>query len=161
MFLRDEAPGDEAAIRALLRDCFGGPDEADLVDHLRAAGDALVSLIAEEDGAIVGHVLLSPLAAPFPALALAPLGVAEGYRRQGIGDALVRAAVARAAAMGWRAIFVLGDPAYYQRFGFAAEHAAGFASPYAGAHFMALPLGGDLPVLRGAIRHAPAFADLG
>lgn len=161
MIVRDERPGDEAAIHALLREAFGGPDEADLVDALRAAGNATVSLVAAENGQVVGHVLLSPIAAAFPALALAPLAVGPDHRAHGIGGALVEAAIARAAAMGWRAIFVLGDPAWYGRFGFSVEAAAGFSSPYAGRHFMALPLGGELPATTGPLRHAPAFAALG
>ncbi|MDR6953158.1 putative acetyltransferase [Ancylobacter sp. 3268] len=161
MLIRDERPGEAAAIHALVRDAFDGPDEANLVNRLRAAGDAILSLVAEEDGEIVGQILLSPIAAAFPALALAPLVVGPDYRAHGIGGALVRHAIERAGAMGWRAIFVLGDPAYYQRFGFSAEAAAGFASPYAGPHLMVLPLGGDLPATHGTLRHAPAFAGLG
>ncbi|MCB4768866.1 N-acetyltransferase [Ancylobacter sp. Lp-2] len=160
MLIRDEKTREGAAIHALLRDSFDGPDEADLVTRLREAGDATLSLVAEDDGEIVGHVLLSPIAAAFPALALAPLAVDADRRAHGIGAALVRTAIARAEAMGWRALFVLGDPAYYRRFGFSTEQAAGFSSPYAGPHFMALPLGGDLPTTAGALRHAPAFAEL-
>ncbi|MBS7541954.1 GNAT family N-acetyltransferase [Ancylobacter oerskovii] len=161
MIVRDERPDEAAAIHALLRDAFDGPDEADLVNRLRDAGDATFSLVAEEDGEIVGHVLLSPIAAAFPALALAPLAVGPDYRAHGIGGALVRAAIGRAEAMGWRAVFVLGDPGYYGRFGFSVATAAGFASPYAGPHFMALALGGALPATAGTLRHAPAFAALG
>ncbi|GLK84868.1 GNAT family N-acetyltransferase [Ancylobacter defluvii] len=161
MLIRDEQPGEAAAIHALVRDAFDGPDEADLINRLRAAGDAIVSFVAEEDGEIVGHILLSPIAAAFPALALAPLAVGPDRRAHGIGGELVRHAIGHAGAMGWRAIFVLGDPAYYQRFGFSAEAAAGFASPYAGPHLMVLPLGGALPATQGTLRHAPAFAELG
>lgn len=89
---------------------------------------------------------------------LAPLAVAPERQRQGIGAALVAAALAAAAGGGWRAVFVLGDPAYYRRFGFDAALAAGFDSPYAGPHLMARPLGGPLPARGGPIRHAPAFA---
>lgn len=153
--IRPEAPGDAAAVSALLTRAFGGPAEADLVDRLRADGDAAISLVADRGG-VCGHVLLSPMVAPFPALALAPLAVAPERQRQGIGAALVTAALAAAAE--WRAVFVLGDPAYYGRFGFDAALAAGFDSPYAGPHLMVRPLGGPLPARAGAIRHAPAFA---
>jgi putative acetyltransferase len=83
-------------------------------------------------------------------------------QRTGIGSLLIRDGLARSRAAAWVGVFVLGDPAYYRRFGFRAERASGFASPYAGPHLMALALGrGDLPARRGSIRYAPAFASLG
>lgn len=98
--------------------------------------------------------------APFPALSLAPLAVAPGRQGAVLGAALVRAALARAEAEGWRGAFVLGDPAHYGRFGFTAEAAAGFDSPSAGPAFQALALGGRWPARTGAAAHAPAFAAL-
>lgn len=168
--IRPETPADAPAVAALLTAAFGGPAEAGLVAALRAAGDAAIALVAEDDapdvaettaGAIVGHILLSPMQAPFPALSLAPLAVAPGRQGAGLGAALVRAALARAEAEGWRGVFVLGEPAYYGRFGFTADAAAGFESPYAGPAFQALALGGPLPARAGAAVHAPAFAALG
>lgn len=131
--------------------------EAELVEELRRAGDSAISLVAEEDGEIVGHVLLSKMEAPFRALALAPVSVGPGRQRCGIGSALIRSAVNRAREEGWAAIFVLGEPSYYERFGFDAAAAAGFTSPYAGEHFMVLALGAALPVKSGELRHARAF----
>jgi len=65
-------------------------------------------------------------------------------------------------AAGWGAVFVLGNPAYYGRFGFNAGDASGFTSPYAGLHFMVLALArGGLPMLRGRVEYAAAFAKLG
>ena len=84
------------------------------------------------EGVVVGHVLLSRLVSPPGALALAPLAVLPDRQRRGVGSALVRAALARAREGGGAAAFVLGDPAYYGRFGFSAEAARGYASPYAG-----------------------------
>lgn len=115
------------------------------------------ALVAELDGAIVGHVLLSRMTAPFPALALAPVSVTPLHQNRGVGAALVRAALARAAAGEWRGVFVLGDPAYYGRFGFDVALATEFDSPFAGEHFMAL--GGALPTRRGHLQHAAAFFD--
>ncbi len=162
MLIRAERSADRAAVRALNLACFPGPDEADLVDRLRDDGDATISLVAESDGQIIGHVLFSPLTAPFKALGLAPVAVATDFRRQGIAAALIRAGHEAAQASGWQAIFVLGDTAYYTRFGFDVSLAAGFSSPYAGPHFMALSLHGDgLPVLAGVVEHAPAFRALG
>ena len=148
--IRPEAAADRPAIDALLRAAFGGTDEARLVANLREAGDLPVSLLATAGGAILGHIALSPLAAERPALALAPVAVTPGAQGRGIGAALVREALARA---GGAAVVVLGDPAYYGRFGF---RPADLASPYAGPHLM---IRGDLPP-GSAIRHAPAFAAL-
>lgn len=152
---------ERAAIRDLLLACFPGPEEAGLVARLEAERDAVLSLVARAGRVVIGHVLFSRLAASFPALALAPLAVAAAHRRQGIGAALVHEGLARAAAAGWRAVFVLGEPAYYGRFGFDPALARGFASPYAGPHLMAVALGGPLPATSGRIEHAPAFGTLG
>ena len=144
-------------MRRLLEAAFGRPDEADLVGALRADGDVALSLVAVADGAVAGHVLFSPMAAPFPALALAPVAVLPERQGRGIGGALIREGLARAEARGWRGVFVLGEPAYYRRFGFDAKAAEGFASPYAGPFLMVVPLGEPLPVRRGTLVHAPAF----
>ncbi len=81
----------------------------------------------------------------------------------GVGEALVQASVAQLGAAGAMLVFVLGEPAYYERFGFAAEWARGFASPYAGDYLMALPLqGGAMPCgERGAATHAPRVRTAG
>ena len=81
-------------------------------------------------------------------------------RSQGLGAALIREAKDRARRVGWRAIFVLGAPSYYRRFGYEPELARGFASPYACDAFMALALQPPLSPLTGELRHAPAFAAL-
>ena len=158
--IRPEAAADRAAVHTLLCAAFATPAEAELVQALSHSGDVMFSLVAEQQGSIVGHVLLSRLAGPFGCLALAPVSVAPERQRQGIGSRLIEAAIAEAQDGGWRAIFVLGDPAYYSRFGFAAEAAAGFTSPYAGQHFMARFLGDDPPA-PAPIAHAEAFAALG
>ena len=116
--------------------------------------------MAVDGGEVVGHALFSGLAAPFRALALAPVSVSPHRQRSGVGIRLIRAGLDRAKGRGWRGVFVLGDPACYRRFGFDPALARGFASAYAGPHLMALALGGDLPVTWGRIGHAPAFAAL-
>lgn len=155
--IRDEEPRDRAAVRAVIEAAFARPDEADLVDRLREDGDREVSLVAVEGGAIVGHVLFSKMGAPFRALGLAPVAVAPTRQRSGIGSRLIRAGLERARAAGWQGVFVLGDPAYYRRFGFDPALAAGFACAYAGPHLMALALGPALPAGGGEIAYAPAF----
>ena len=162
MIVRLETPGDTQAIRIVEERAFGQRDEARLVDDLRAAGDAVFSLVAVKDGIIAGHAMFSRMQAPFPALALGPIAVLPEYRRTGIASALIREGIARSEAAGWLGIFVLGDPAFYRRFGFDAGKASGFISPYAGPHLMALPLGrNELPTDTGSIQHAPDFAKLG
>jgi len=158
--VRDESPGDRKAIYQVVSSAFGRSSEAELVGALQEAGDSIVSLVADDDGQIIGHVLLSKMDAPFSALALAPVSVIPPRQRSGIGSALINRAVSRARDGGWAAIFVLGDPNYYKRFGFDQEAAAGFTSPYAGRHFMVLKLSPSLPATTGVLRHAPAFAAL-
>lgn len=160
--IRPEETADYQAIRRIHVAAFPTPVEADLVERLRADGDLVLSLVAVMDGKVIGHVALSRMSAPFRALGLAPVAVDAGERRRGIGELLIRDALNRARQGDWDAIFVLGDPAYYQRFGFNGQAAEGFASPYAGPYLMALPLAaGGMPANSGEISYAPAFAALG
>ncbi|MBR1276517.1 GNAT family N-acetyltransferase [Bradyrhizobium sp. AUGA SZCCT0283] len=162
MIVRSETPGDVAAIRAVEKAAFRQPAEAQLVDDLRDAGDSVFSLVAVEGETVIGHAIFSRLQAPFPALALGPVAVWPERQRSGVGSQLIREGIARSEAAGWLGIFVLGNPAFYRRFGFDAGKASGFISPYAGPHWMALPLGrSELPTSTGSIQHAPAFAKPG
>ncbi|WP_434389081.1 GNAT family N-acetyltransferase [Melittangium boletus] len=161
MRLRDETPADTAAVRHVHTQAFGRADEARLVDTLRERGEAVVSLVAQEGGAVIGHVLLSPLDAPLRALGLAPVAVLPEAQRRGVGAALIREGLARARQAGWEAVFVLGEPRYYERFGFSAATASGFSSPYAGPHFLALSLrGARLIPGEGSVAYAPPFQEL-
>ncbi|MGZ8347915.1 MAG: GNAT family N-acetyltransferase, partial [Allosphingosinicella sp.] len=96
VILRPEQPADRAAIAALVEHAFGQPDEARLITRLRADGDLILSLVADDEGTILGHVALSLMTAPFRALGLAPVAVAPGHQRQGIAAALIREALDRA-----------------------------------------------------------------
>jgi putative acetyltransferase len=156
--IRNEGPMDRAGVRAIIEAVFARRDEADLVDRLREDGDCAISLVAVEGGEIVGHVLFSPMSAPFRALGLAPVAVAPHRQRSGIGGRLIRTGLEHARAAGWQGVFVRGDPDYYRRFGFDPALASGFACPYAGPHLMALALGPALPVSSGEIGYAPAFS---
>src|SRR5690606_7453426 len=93
--IRPESPADLEAIRQVNRLAFGEDDEANLVDALRDGGFVRFSLVAEQDGQIVGHILFSDLpiittSGTVPALALAPMAVLPEFQRQGIGSELVR-----------------------------------------------------------------------
>ncbi|MFT3978118.1 MAG: N-acetyltransferase [Sphingomonas bacterium] len=161
---------DVAAIDALMRGSFPAPDEAALVRDLCTEGDMVLTLVAQDEGAdaLAGAIVFSRMdvtvaGRQVPSVALAPLAVAAPWRRQGVAEALVRAGHDRLEAEGVVLSFVLGEPDYYNRFGYDAAVARNFASPYAGDYFMALPLqGGLVPCgVREEARHAPAFARLG
>jgi putative acetyltransferase len=157
-----ERPGDAAAVHAVHAASFPTDLEARLVDLLRAAGRLRVSLVAEVDGAIVGHIAFSPVTAASGAVGagLAPVAVAAPHRRQGIAAALVQAGLeaCRAAGFGWAV--VLGEPAYYSRFGFRPADEFGLADEYGGGPaFQAIELvPGAMPVGAGLVRYAPEFA---
>ena len=106
--------------------------EAHLVEQLRAEGDSVNALVAVEQTQIIGHVMLSNMAAPFKALGLGPVSVRPDRRRSGDGSALIREGLRQARQDGWHAVFVLGDPRFYRRFGFDPELAGGFTCPTQG-----------------------------
>lgn len=158
--IRQACDGDGAGIAEVHRAAFGRPAEADLVEALTADGHAALSLVADLRGIVVGHVLLSRLLSPDRALALGPLAVLPSHQRLGIGSTLVETAIDLARNRGDAAILVLGDPAYYTRFGFSLAAARPFPSPYSGEHFMALLLT-DPPLAPAPAVYAPPFAALG
>jgi len=162
MNIRESTPSDHATVDALVEAAFKQPAEARLVNALRASGDAVTDLVAETDNRITGHILLSKLRAPDNCVALAPVSVAPDYQNQGIGSALIRDAIDRAKQSGWTAIFLLGDPAYYTRFGFNVGKAATFETEYPAEYFMALELeAGALSKLSRKVEFPTPFAKLG
>jgi putative acetyltransferase len=162
--IRAERPEDVAAVYAVHAASFPTEAEARLVDLLRDAGRLPVSFVAEVDGAIVGHVGFSPVtvAAGEQGLGLAPLAVAGPHRRRRLGAELVRAGLeaCRAGGFGW--VVVLGEPAYYSRFGFRPAAEFGLLDEYCGGSaFQAVELvPGALPNGGGLVRYAPEFASL-
>ena len=161
MIIRDETIEDRPAVRQVTAAAFEGPAEADLVAALSDSGDVAFSLVAEEAGTIIGHILFSRLRAPDRCLALAPVSVAPDRQRQGIGSRLVREGLARAGRDGWLAVFLVGDPAFYGRFGFRAAAAAKFETPYPKRYFLAIELApGALDERSGAVIYPPAFETL-
>ena len=160
MPIRDETEADHAAVGRLRRLASGGDAEARLVDALRRSGSVAISVVANAEEAVVGHVLLSRLVSPPGGLALAPLAVLPDRQRRGLGSALVRAALARAREGGWAAVFVPGDSAYCGRFGFAPTP-RGATPAYAGEHFQAAPLGPEPLPGAGAVIYPAPLAALG
>lgn len=140
MIIRPAIENDADQIDAILRAAFETGVEADLTKALRASGDARLEDVALDGDVIVGCNMLSVLDAPEKCLGLGPIAVTPERQGQGIGGALVRASIKAARDGGWRAIFLLGNPDYYGRFGFSAANAAPFKSAYPPAYMQALPL---------------------
>jgi putative acetyltransferase len=161
---RHETNDDRDAIRRVVAEAFGQPAEAELVDALRDEGHVRLSMIAELDGQVVGHILFSDLpihtaAGVVPSLALAPMAVTPSLQRQGVGSQLMRHALDACRAAGHRIVVVLGHPQYYPRFGFSPQSAVPLESPYAAEAFMALELvPGALAGVRGRVEYAPPFS---
>jgi putative acetyltransferase len=121
--IRNETASDREAVYRVESQAFGRDVEAKLVDALRDGGHVLLSLVAEEDGEIVGHIMFSPMTivsetATHAAVCLAPVAVAPSHQHRGIGSALIEASLAQLREAGHGAVFLLGHPSYYPRFGF-------------------------------------------
>lgn len=163
LVIRPETAADRPALRDVNRLAFGRDDEANLVDALRDGGHVRISLVAEEDGRIVGHVLFGELsietgAGAVEALALAPMAVIPSHQRRGIGSMLVREGLRTCTEAGYRIVVVLGHPEFYPRFGFSADRASRLKSPFSGPAFMAIELvPGALEGVDGEVRYPPPF----
>lgn len=161
MKIRNETSDDVVAIRHVMVSAFDRADEADLVDALRESGDAVVSLVVEDKAEIVAHILFSKLQAPRQCLALAPVSVTPSRQNQGIGSNLIREGLAQAIRDGWHAVFLLGEPNFYKRFGFSAATADKFETKYPRPYFLALELTPhSLSERTGAVIYAPPFLAL-
>ena len=127
--IRSETPADEAAISALITAAFleaehSGGNEARIVETLREAGSLTVSLVATENDMIVGHVAFSPVTIDGRSegwFGLGPVAVVPDRQRDGIGSALIQAGLTQLRVQGSTGCVVLGEPAYYRRFGFTAD----------------------------------------
>ncbi|MET8572698.1 N-acetyltransferase [Streptomyces sp. NPDC004783] len=161
---RAETGADIPAIRDIVRAAFPTPEEAALVDALRADREAWIeglSLVAVDgDDRPVGHALLTRChIGDSPALCLAPVAVRPERQRSGAGGAAVRAALAAAEGLGERHVVVLGHPEYYPRFGFsrASAHGIGLTIDVPDEALMALTLDAAHPLPAGTVRYAAPF----
>jgi putative acetyltransferase len=167
LHIRPETPSDCSAIRQVNEQAFGKPNEARIVEGVRESPFFIpeLSLVAERDREIVGHLLFSKgrvqgEGESWDLLALGPLAVRPPWQRQGIGSQLIQAGLERAVQQGHRGVFLIGHPAYYPRFGFTPASAFGLELPFEVPDevFMALPLWpGAMDEIRGTVVYAPAF----
>jgi putative acetyltransferase len=164
LVIHPETSADIDAIDAVTRAAFldhphSRQTEQFIVRALRATGALTVSLVAVEDGSIIGHIAFSPLIIADGAAGwygVGPLSVTPGRQRRGIGGRLVQAGLERLRTLGAQGCALVGDPAYYGRFGFANDPALvleGVSQEY----FMALRLG-DAPARGKVVFHAAFVA---
>lgn len=164
MQVRAEEERDWSAVQAVNESAFETAAEARLVAALREQAEPIVSLVAEDGGTIVGHIMYSPVALPGHAglkiMGLAPMAVAPAHQRRGIGSALVRAGLERCKERGFGAVVVLGHPHYYPRFGFSPSVRFGIGCEYEvpDEAFMVVELqAGYLQGASGKVKYHAAF----
>jgi putative acetyltransferase len=164
--VRPERPEDRPTIRRIHQRAFARANEATLVDTLREAGLATVSLVAEIDGTVVGHVLFSPVAIcadEQAAVGLAPMAVLPGHQRAGVGSALVQAGLDECRRLGHQLVIVVGHADLYSRFGFSPAHSHGLRCEYPvpdDVFLVAELVPGALAGRRGLVRFRPQFASV-
>lgn len=163
MIVRNETPADAAAIHRVNELGFGSPAEAELVDALRDAARPFISLVAEDEGEIVGHICFTPVTVEGSSAAvagLAPMAALPGRQKQGIGSRLVEAGLEQCRRAGFGMVVVLGHAEYYPRFGFRPASSFGLKSEYEVPDpvFMALELTpGAANGVHGLVRYHEAF----
>ena len=167
MLIRVEKENDRDAVFAVNGSAFATSAEATLVDVLREQAQPVVSLVAEDNGNIVGHIMFSPvLLSGYPDLkmmALAPMAVTPEYQRKGVGSALVRAGLELCRKLGFVAVVVLGHTEYYPRFGFSPSSRFGIDSEYDVPEgvFMAMELAPEaLSGITGRVKYHAAFSNV-
>ena len=163
--IRRETPEDAAAIRHVLEQAFGGLDEANLVEMLREADKTPISLVATQDGQLVGHILFSPVTittaqASVTSVGLAPVAVLPEFQNRGIGSKLIREGLEQCGKAGYDVVVVLGDHRFYSRFGFSRASAYGQGNEYGAVeNFMAMELSdGVLAKVSGIVKYQPEFS---
>lgn len=166
IILRVEQPGDVAAVRAVNEKAFPHPIEADLVDKLWLVCPEAVSLVAESDGEIVGHILFTSVTiqtrtGEILGMGLGPMAVIPERQRQGIGSQLVKAGLEILRRRRCPFVVVLGHSEYYPRFGFTPASRHGLHCQWEGipdSVFMAIVLdNGTMRGVSGTARYREEF----
>lgn len=166
LLIRDEIPADVVAIHDVTVAAFktlavSNQTEQFIIAALRAAKALTVSLVAELDGRVVGHIAFSPvtISAGTPGwYGLGPVSVLPEFQKQGIGSAVIRAGLARLKAFHARGCCLVGHPEYYRKFGF--ENAPGLAVEGVPPEvFFALAFDGKMP--QGLVTFHQAFLATG
>lgn len=163
VMVRAETAADRASVRRVNELAFEGAAEADLVEALHRDGLVLSSLVAETDGAVVGHILFSRMwvdaaGGSLDAVCLAPVAVAPPHQRRGIGSLLIGRGLDEVGRLGERLVIVVGHPEYYPRFGFEPAQPRGLTGPFPPEAFMAMELTpGALRGVAGVVRYPAAF----
>ncbi|WP_435103581.1 GNAT family N-acetyltransferase [Arhodomonas sp. AD133] len=166
-YIRSEVPADHEAVRWVNEHAFGRPDEALLVSALRERARPVISLVAEIQERVVGHIMFSPGSlsghGDSDVMVLAPMAVAPARQGGGLGSLLVREGLAECGRLGVGAVVVLGHADFYPRFGFvpASDYGLSCAYEVPAEAFMAVELrAGYLSGRPGTVRFHPAFDDL-
>lgn len=166
--IRNELSGDVPAVRALNLIAFPTEAEANLVDALRAEAQPLISLVASDGEAVVGHIMFTPTelsgSSSLNIMGLAPMAVAPDRQGHGIGSQLVSEGLERCKELGAGAVVVLGHPTYYPRFGFERASIKNIGCEYEVPDdvFMIVELVADyLPDTGGTIKYHAAFSRTG
>lgn len=167
MIIRAEKESDRKGVYDINVSAFETLSEANLVDALRDQAQPVISLVAEDDGDVVGHIMFSPVSlAGHPNLkvmGLAPMAVVPDHQKKGIGSELVLAGLEQCKQLGFSAVVVLGHPAYYPRFGFSPSSRFGIDSEYEVPEevFMAMELEqGTLSGRTGRVKFHAAFGNV-
>ena len=135
MIIREEQPSDIEKIWEVNAEAFETEAEANLVNALRDSGCTFISLVAETEAEVVGHILFTPVVLTghenkLKIMGLAPMAVLPRYQNKGIGSQLVHAGLEQCKSLGYDAVVVLGHPNYYPKFGFEPSVRYGIKSEY-------------------------------